>query len=594
MFEEEKCEKRIEKNHDISKIIQLSNDKEKNEPDDNADNIFDKINDEKYEFKNPDINSIDKHHHSKKISLDDINRISNSICIISISTSEGKFTGTCFFMNIMKKKFLISNNHILTNKSILNQKHITIINNFGEEFRILLHHKKKIIQIINKPYDITAVEILEDDKIKNITFLDYDYNDMNKYINEEVFILQHPNGKELHIASGTIININKKIYEFEHTLDTDNGSAGSPVIRTDNCKVIGIHKKRIEESDNKKGSFINLIVQKIINKLNKFSPPLDFNKINYTNEINNNNENELEENNVIILKYLLNREEPIILFSKSFLNKNKKGFNIFIDGKKYQLEEKSILRELINKKKNQNQKLLEIKVKFNKPITNMCEIFYQCNLLKSVRFIKFNTSNLVIMEKSFALCKNLTEIYGIDEFDTSNLVDISGLFSGCISLINLPNYLNWDTSKVTKMSEVFSNCKSLTTIPDISTWKTSNVLFMHKLFENCNSLITIPDIKNWDTSNVKNMSYMFHNCIKLEKLPDISLWNVCHVENLNSMFSSCKSLKEIPDISKWNITNVKSMNKIFLSCNSASFLPDISKWNTKKVKKKQSLFDLSY
>ena len=580
MLEEEKCEKRIEKIHDISKIIQLSNDKELNEPD-NADNIFDKINEEKYEFKNPDINRNNKHHHSKKISLDDINRISNSICIISISTNEGKITGTCFFMNIMNKKFLISNNHILTNKSILYLRPITIINNFGEEFRILLDHKKKLILNINKPYDITAVEILKGDKIKNITFLDYDYDLMNKYINKEVFILQHPNGKGLHIASGTIININQTIYEFEHTLDTDNGSAGSPVIRTDNCKVIGIHKKRIEESDNKKGSFINLIVQKIIEKLNEFSPLIDFNKINYTNKINNNNENELEENNVIILQYLLNREEPILLFSKSFFNKNKKGFNIFIDGKKYQLEENLILNEQINKKKN--QKILEIKVKFNEPITNMSEIFYQCNLLKSVRFIKFDTSNLKTMEKSFTLCKNLTEIFGIDEFDTSNLIDISGLFSGCISLINLPNYLNWDTSKVTKMSEVFSNCKSLTTIPDISTWKTSNVLSMHKLFENCNSLITIPDIKNWDTSNVKNMSYMFHNCIKLEKMPDISLWNVWHVENLNSMFSYCKSLKEIPDISKWNIANVKSKNKIFFSCKSASFLPDISKWNKKKI-----------
>ena len=591
MFEEEKFEKRIEKNHDISKINQLSNDKEKNEPD-NADNIFDKINEEKYEYNNPDINSIEKHHHSKKISLDDINRISNSICIISLSTNEGKIMGTCFFMNIMNKKFLITNNHILTNKSVLCHKHITIINNFGEEFKVLLHHKKKLIQTINKPYDITAVEILEDDKIKNITFLDYDYDFMNKYINEEVFTLQHPNGKGLHIASGTIININKKIYEFEHTLDTDNGSAGSPVIRTDNCKVIGIHKKKIEESDNKKGSFINLIVQKIINKLNQFSPLIDFNKINYKNKINNNNENEFEENNVIILKYLLNREEPIILFSKSFFNKNKKGFNIFINGKKYQLEKNSIPKDQINIKKN--QKLLEIKVKFHKPITNMCEIFYQCNLLKSVRFIKFDTSKLETMEKSFALCKNLTEIFGIDEFDTSNLVDISRLFSDCVSLINLPNYLNWDTSKVTKMNEVFSNCKSLTKIPDISTWKTSNVLFMHKLFENCVSLITIPDIKNWDTSKVKNMSYMFHNCLKLEILPDISLWNVCHVENLNSMFSSCKSLKEIPDISKWNITNVKSMNKIFLSCKSASFLPDISNWNTKKHIKEQSLFELSY
>ena len=63
-----------------------------------------------------------------------------------------------------------------------------------------------------------------------------------EYLNQDVFILQHPLGEDVYSATGKIISINN--FEFEHTVDTDKGSSGSPVLLYESSKVIGIHKKK--------------------------------------------------------------------------------------------------------------------------------------------------------------------------------------------------------------------------------------------------------------------------------------------------------------------------------------------------------------
>jgi len=213
-------------------------------------------------------------HHAKKASLDDINKLSDAICKISIPTNHGEINGTGFFIIVMDKnknahKFLITTSHIISDHIIRARSKIHIIKNNGEKYEINLN--KNFIIILKEPIDIISIEILEKDKINDVKYLEYDLNGIdNQYINKEILILQHPEGEKLHVASGIIKNINeKRKYEFEHTLDTSNGSPGSPVILIENLKVIGIHKKRMEESDNKKGIFISIILNKLNKKLNK-------------------------------------------------------------------------------------------------------------------------------------------------------------------------------------------------------------------------------------------------------------------------------------------------------------------------------------
>ncbi len=482
-------------------------------------------------------------------------------------------------MCIKDKKYLITDRDVIPKKLIRAKKEIEIIDNFGEKFCIELERKQRIIKYIQQPFDFLVIEILEEDKINNLQFLDYDYDDyMDIYINKGIYILHCPEDEEIHISSGIIMNIDKKKYEFEYNLDTNYDSSGFSIFLNENEKVIGIlYKKKIKKVKIKKGIFIFRLMD-VICKSYISQCLMDLNKINNENEINDNNKEEFEENNILILKYNVN-EDPIVLFSEHFFKNtfNRNNLIMSINGAEY----KPIKRQLNYKDIKTSTNEIEIKVKFIEPIPNISEMFYKCISLTSVKFINFDTCRLNNMKCLFADCENLAEIYGIDTFDTSRVKDISNLFSNCKSLITLPKTLDWDTSKFEKINELFSGCESLTEIPDISKWNTKNVIYMHRLFKDCKSLKTIPDIKNWDTSNVINMSFMFHNCEKLEMLPDISVWNTSQVLTLCNTFSNCKSLQSFPDISKWKTVNLQAMNNIFLSCN-VSILPDISKWKTKK------------
>ena len=570
MFEEEeKNEKKTENNLENSTTIQKNNDAEKKEQN-NDGNLNNKNNEEK---------NINNHntHLSKKINSDDIKRISNSFYIISNPAKEGEKLGTCFFMCIKDKKYLITDKDVIPKKLIRAKKEIEIINNFGEKFCIELERRQRIIKYIQQPFDFLVIEILEEDKINNVQYLDYDYDDyIKKYYKKEIFILHCPEGEEIHISSGIITNIDEKKYEFEYNSNYD--SSDFSIFLNENAKIIGIfYKKKVKKVKIKKGIFIFRLIE-VICKSNISQCLIDLNKINNDNEINDNNEKEFEENNILILKYNVN-EDPIVLFSEHFFKNtfNRNNLIMSINGAEYKPIKKQLNYKDIKTSTNQ----IEIKIKFIEPTANISEMFYKCISLTSVKFINFVTSRLNNMKCLFADCGNLAEIYGIEAFDTSRIKDISNLFSGCKSLITLPKTLDWDTSKIEKMNEVFSGCESLKEIPDISKWKTNKVKYMKGLFKKCKSLKTIPDIKNWDTSNVINMSFMFHNCEQLEMLPDISFWNTSQVLTLCNTFSNCKSLQSFPDISKWKTVNLEAMNNIFLSCN-VSILPDISKWKTKK------------
>ena len=133
-------------------------------------------------------------------------------------------------------------------------------------------------------------------------------------------------------------------------MDTNDGSSGSPVILIENCKVIGIHKKKIEESDNKKGTFIS----KLIEKSNESPKIINLKIINDVNEINENSPKDCEEKNILILKYNLDIEDPIMLFSKNFFYKNKDKLivNINENEKDYKLEKNSIKKDIMLFSKN--------------------------------------------------------------------------------------------------------------------------------------------------------------------------------------------------------------------------------------------------
>jgi len=195
---------------------------------------------------------------------DDTDKIRMSICKIKSNNESKQGFGTGFFINYKSYKYLLTNYHVISEKS----KKVDI--EIWDKSWINLNLNNRYIIYLPKPKDITIIRIKigEIDKIKYLTFdlnFSHGYTD---YKYEEALAIGYPKGEKLASGNGTIGEIIND-YEFFHNIPTDHGSSGSPIILCNNLKVIGIHK----ESDNKKklnvGTFIGEAIKEIDkNKLN--------------------------------------------------------------------------------------------------------------------------------------------------------------------------------------------------------------------------------------------------------------------------------------------------------------------------------------
>ena len=205
--------------------------------------------------------------YARKIPVKVIYKYSKSICKLTV---EGKnISGTGFFMCLYDKQkkmnCLITNYHVISQDLIDSKKYIYIQLENNIERKIKLEAEKRFIKCFKKPKDITIIEIIDNDYIINmdILFLSYDLNYLSgysQYHNADIFILQHPLGKETEFAPGKITVIEG--YEFKHSAETDFGSSGSPVILYGNyedLKVIGIHKEYDKKDNHGIGTFIGEI-----------------------------------------------------------------------------------------------------------------------------------------------------------------------------------------------------------------------------------------------------------------------------------------------------------------------------------------------
>ena len=169
-------------------------------------------------------------------------------------------------------------------------KNNLLLNDEKEIIKINLQIKREIY--FNKDYDITLIELKDEDKIKNYFELDGNlFKDDSEiiYLDKSIYALQYPNGKNACVSYRLLLNIDK--YNILHRCSTDYGSSGSPILNLDNNKVIAIHKegtnynynmgtllklpikdfitKRLNQKMDKKSITINNIEYKIIKKLEK-------------------------------------------------------------------------------------------------------------------------------------------------------------------------------------------------------------------------------------------------------------------------------------------------------------------------------------
>ena len=179
--------------------------------------------------------------------------------------------------------------------------------------------------------------------------------------------------------------------------------------------------------------------------------------------------------------------KPIDILSKDndniFINRldNKKNYYHIYFNNDYKTE-------ITRRHLTPDDKVNKIKIIIDEEIDSLIELFYACDCIKEISFIKFKRKNIINMISMFEECRNLVK------------VDISKI----------------KTDSINNMKAMFRSCSSLKEI-DLSNFNTSKVENFHSLFYECSSLKKI-NISNLDTSKVTNMSYMFFGCSSLEGL----------------------------------------------------------------------------
>ncbi len=118
-------------------------------------------------------------------------------------------------------------------------------------------------------------------------------------------------------------------------------------------------------------------------------------------------------------------------------------------------------------------------------MTNMSEMFWGCDALKSLDLSRFNTANVTDMGNMFRSCDSLESV-ALSSFNTAKVTDMSGMFAYCESLKSI-NVSSFNTANVTDMSNMFYGCDRLASL-DLSKFNMNRVLKMNSMLPDYGSL----------------------------------------------------------------------------------------------------------
>ena len=183
--------------------------------------------------------------------------------ICKLITDKGEQIGTGFFCQTIIKnntiKFLFTCNHVLDESKIqigstIQLKHKDTIKN--------IEITKNRFVCTNDDLDYTCIEIFDNENFDNYFTIDPDincYNPFEQYKDDLIGILQCPGNEDVSVAEGKIKDI-KNNSTIIHSVSTDGGSSGSPIILSNrNLNIIGIHQGKYK--DNNKGVYFKNVLE---------------------------------------------------------------------------------------------------------------------------------------------------------------------------------------------------------------------------------------------------------------------------------------------------------------------------------------------
>ena len=195
-------------------------------------------------------------------------------CVCKINNEDGsKCTG--FFCKIPYPNLshllplLITVDHCFSKDLKDGDSILLSLNNDSEFKNIKIDNNRKIFR--SEEYDTDFIEIKPEDKINNFLEVDKEIlGDEKKieyiYKKKSLYIIHYLEGKKVCMNLGLFERFNEK--SFFHSCNTDNGSAGGPILSLDNFKVIGVHSRKSIHLNFNIGSLINYPISDFI-KQNK-------------------------------------------------------------------------------------------------------------------------------------------------------------------------------------------------------------------------------------------------------------------------------------------------------------------------------------
>ena len=140
----------------------------------------------------------------------------------------------------------MTNNHVLEKKDIDCDKKIKFELNDKKISKELMIGKNRRTYTSSE-YDITIIEIKNDDGLDLNSFLDIDeriYKDNPNEIfrNTPAYLIYYPRDQNAEYSNYYIHSISEDNYNLYHKCSSKPGSSGSPILNLNNNKVIGIHK----------------------------------------------------------------------------------------------------------------------------------------------------------------------------------------------------------------------------------------------------------------------------------------------------------------------------------------------------------------
>ena len=397
---------------------------------------------------------------------------------------------------------------------MLKEKNIEIkLNN--NTYNISFNLDRKIW--IDKNLDFTCFEIIYKDdimgiidpfqlEINNIT----EYK-LEKYNNRGIGIISGAMpDKEL--SQGILYYVKNNQNIFLHDCNTESGFSGGPILLINNLKVIGIHRGYAKY--NKKNVGIYFYPERL-NQKNAYKLII---------------EKREKQNSIKILIETKENKDKILLFNQNNNNKEEieNNIKVYLENKIVQI--KNINDHYIINHNFEKNKKYEIKIVFNKEITDLKQFFENCREILTIDLSYFKTSKVNNMELMFNKCQKLKEIKGMNKIRTNNVINMYSMFQYCNELEYL-DLSSFDTKNVTNMGLMFSNCYKIREIKGINQFNTINVIDMHSMFEYCNELEFL-DLSNFDTKKVENFGFMFNDCKKIKEIKGIHKLNTSNAVNM--------------------------------------------------------------